>query len=92
MLVSVRGIGAVCVSDQPGDEAILADQIVSDRSTRIVIFFYFLVSFGVAVLEPSMSFGASQVFFRDLWQRRGLRDVWASDAALCGAWCRDVCI
>ncbi|KAL0864658.1 hypothetical protein Bca101_043776 [Brassica carinata] len=26
-----QGIGAVCVSDQPGDEAILASQIVSDR-------------------------------------------------------------
>ena len=32
MLVSVRGIGAVCVSDQPGDEAILVNQMVSDRS------------------------------------------------------------
>ncbi|KAG2298650.1 hypothetical protein Bca52824_035122 [Brassica carinata] len=31
MLVPVRGIGAVCVSDQPGDKAILSNQMVSDR-------------------------------------------------------------
>ncbi|KAL0846840.1 hypothetical protein Bca101_020086 [Brassica carinata] len=31
MLVSVRGISAVYVSDQPGDKAILVNQMVSDR-------------------------------------------------------------
>ena len=28
----MRGVGAVCVSDQPGDEATLVKKIVSDRS------------------------------------------------------------
>ncbi|KAL0806834.1 hypothetical protein Bca101_099326 [Brassica carinata] len=32
MLVFVRGVGAVCVYDQPGDEATLVKQMVSDRS------------------------------------------------------------
>ncbi|KAF3556352.1 hypothetical protein F2Q69_00012921 [Brassica cretica] len=32
MLVFVRGVGAVCVYDQPGDETTLVKQMVSDRS------------------------------------------------------------
>ena len=32
MLVFVRGVGAICVYDQPGDEATLVKKLVSDRS------------------------------------------------------------
>ncbi|KAF3489765.1 hypothetical protein F2Q69_00055560 [Brassica cretica] len=37
MLVFVRGIGAVCVYDQPGDETTLIKKMVSDRSNIVSI-------------------------------------------------------
>ncbi|KAF3513097.1 hypothetical protein F2Q69_00006981 [Brassica cretica] len=76
MLVFVRGVGAVCVYDQPGDEVTLVKQMVSDRKYHIDLV---SESSGVALLEPSSSI------------RRFPRDVWTCDATGAGVWCRDVC-
>ncbi|KAF2536933.1 hypothetical protein F2Q68_00019580 [Brassica cretica] len=83
MLVFVRGVGAVCVYDQPGDEATLVKQMVADRSILDLLEYHIDLiseSSGVALSEPSRSI------------RRFLRDVWASDADCVGRGCRDVCI
>ncbi|KAF2576559.1 hypothetical protein F2Q70_00005626 [Brassica cretica] len=75
MLVFVRGVGAVCVYDQPGDEATLVKQMVADRSILDLLEYHIDLiseSSGVALSEPSRSI------------RRFLRDVWTSDAALVG--------
>ncbi|KAG5378220.1 hypothetical protein IGI04_026062 [Brassica rapa subsp. trilocularis] len=53
MLVFVRGVGAVCVYDQPGDEATLVKQMVSDRILPEYHIDLISESSGVALLEPS---------------------------------------
>ncbi|KAF3579672.1 hypothetical protein DY000_02032416 [Brassica cretica] len=75
MLVFVRGVGAVCVYDQPGDEATLVKQM---RAPELLCY------------SCQGPFGVSSGFFRtrgkvisrDYVRGRGLRDVWASDATL----------
>ncbi|KAF2601076.1 hypothetical protein F2Q70_00025754 [Brassica cretica] len=83
MLVFVRGIGAVCVYDQPGDEATLVKQMVSDWSKLALPEYHIDLiseSSGVALLEPSRSIRRFLRFLHNPWQR----DVWTSDAALVG--------
>ncbi|WZZ32132.1 hypothetical protein YC2023_015533 [Brassica napus] len=79
----------VCVYDQPGDEATLVKQMVSDRTLPEYHIDLISESSGVALLEPSRSIRRFLRFLQNLWQRdyvsgRGSRDVWTSDAALVG--------
>ncbi|KAF2586790.1 hypothetical protein F2Q70_00035855 [Brassica cretica] len=80
MLVFVRGVGAVCVYDHPGDEATLVKQMVSDRTLPEYHIDLISESSGVALLEPSRSIRRFLRFLQNPWKR----DVWTSDAALVG--------
>ncbi|KAF3513098.1 hypothetical protein F2Q69_00006982 [Brassica cretica] len=90
MLVFVKGVGAVCVYNQPGDEATLVKQMVSDWSKLALPEYHIdLISESsrVALLEPSRSIRRFLRFLQNSWQReyvrgQGLRDVWASNATL----------
>ncbi|KAF2614337.1 hypothetical protein F2Q70_00012009 [Brassica cretica] len=72
MLVFVRGVGAVCVYDQPRDEATLV-QMVSDWSKLALPEYHIDLiseSSGVALLEPSRSIRRFLRFLQNSWQRR----------------------
>ncbi|KAL0759113.1 hypothetical protein Bca101_075263 [Brassica carinata] len=91
MLVFVRGVGAVCVYDQPGDEATLVKKMVSDRTLPEYHIDLISESSGVALLEPSLSIRRFLRFLHNPWQRQGFIDVWTCDGTSAGVWCRDVC-
>ncbi|KAL0683195.1 hypothetical protein Bca4012_050043 [Brassica carinata] len=91
MVVFVRGVRAVCVYDQPADEATLVKQMVSDRTLSEYHIYLISESFGVALLEPSRSIRRFLRFLQNPWQSQGFRDVWTCDATCAGVWCRDVC-
>ncbi|KAF3555294.1 hypothetical protein F2Q69_00012575 [Brassica cretica] len=69
MLVFVGGVGAVCVYDQPGDEATLVKQMVSDRTLPENHIDLISESSGVALLEPSRSIRRFFRFLQNPWQR-----------------------
>ncbi|KAF3553205.1 hypothetical protein F2Q69_00012468 [Brassica cretica] len=69
MLVFVRGVGAVSVYDQPGDEATLVKQMVSDRTLPEYHIDLISESSGVAVLEPSRSIRRFLRILQNPWQR-----------------------
>ncbi|KAF3550936.1 hypothetical protein DY000_02007721 [Brassica cretica] len=69
MLVFVRGVGAVCVYDQPGDEVTLVKQMVSDRTLPEYHIDLVSESSGVALLEPSSSIRRFPRFLQNSWQK-----------------------
>ncbi|KAF3556281.1 hypothetical protein F2Q69_00012532 [Brassica cretica] len=72
MIVFVRGVGAVCVYDQPGDEATLVKQMVYDQSKLALPEYHIdLISESseVALLEPSRSIRRFLRFLQNPWQR-----------------------
>ncbi|WZY94953.1 hypothetical protein YC2023_067282 [Brassica napus] len=76
MLVFVRGVGAVYVCDQSGDEANLINQMVSDRSKT--------GGYGYRTSRATFLLEGLKIMSRDYVSGRGSRDVWTSDAALVG--------
>nr|VDD08528.1 unnamed protein product [Brassica oleracea] len=61
----------VCVYDQPGDEATLVKQMVSDRSKLALPEYHIDLiskSSGVALLEPSRSIRRFFRFLQNPWQ------------------------
>ncbi|KAF3540653.1 hypothetical protein F2Q69_00022698 [Brassica cretica] len=69
MLVFVRGVGAICVYDQPGDEATLVKKLVSDRNLPEYHIELISESSGVALLEPSRYTRRILRFLQNPWQR-----------------------
>ncbi|KAF2603717.1 hypothetical protein F2Q70_00024398 [Brassica cretica] len=70
--IDVRGVGAVCVYDQPGDEDTLVKQMVSDQSKLALPEYHIdLISESseVALLEPSRSIRRFLRFLQNPWQR-----------------------
>ncbi|KAF3553206.1 hypothetical protein F2Q69_00012469 [Brassica cretica] len=66
-------VGAVCVYDQPGDEATLVKQMVSDRTLPEYHIDIISESSGVALLETSKSIRRFLRFLQNPW-KRGLED------------------
>ncbi|KAF2571286.1 hypothetical protein F2Q70_00004246 [Brassica cretica] len=69
MLVFVRGVGAVCVYDQPGNEATLVKKMVSDRTLPEYHIDLISEGSGVALLEPSKFIRRFLRFLQNPWQR-----------------------
>ncbi|KAF3583621.1 hypothetical protein F2Q69_00027049 [Brassica cretica] len=64
-----QGVGAVCVYDQPGDEATLVKQMESDRTLPEYHIDLISESSGVSLLELSRSIRRFLSFFQNPWQR-----------------------